>query len=46
MGEVEEEYEIYEPFSDDPREAIKDLVRQLNEILHRIAEKIADKADA
>lgn len=46
MGEPEETYVIYEPSTDDPQKAIRDIVRQLNEQLLRIAEKLADKEDA
>lgn len=46
MGEPEETYEINEPQVDNWREAITEIVSQLNEQLLRIAEKIADKADA
>ena len=46
MGEPEETYEIYRPEAASWEEAVDDIVRQLNEQLLRIAEKIADKADA
>ena len=46
MGEAEETYVIHEPQTDDPQEALSEIIRQLNVILLRIAEKIADKADA
>lgn len=46
MAEPEETYTINKPQFDDLAEVIDDLIRQLNVELRRIAEKIADKADA
>jgi len=46
MGEPEETYVVHTPMTDDADAAITDIIRQLNVILLRIAEKIADKADA
>lgn len=46
MGEVEETYVVHKPQTDDPMAAVDDIVRQLNAILLRIAERIAEKADA
>jgi len=46
MAEPEETYVIYEPQAEEPLEALLDVIRQLNIELLRIAEKLADKADA
>ena len=46
MAQPEETYVIDKPQTDDPMLAIDDLIRQLNIMLLRIAEKLADKADA
>jgi len=46
MAEPEELYRVERPQTDDPMLAVDDIIRQLNIILLRIAEKIADKADA
>lgn len=46
MGQAEETYMIHEPQTDDAVQALREVIRQLNVILLRIAERIADKADA
>jgi len=46
MAEPKEKYTVFVPHTDDPRQALTDVVRQLNDILLRIAQEIANKADA
>jgi len=46
MAEPEERYIVHEPRTGDTDKDVRELVRQINEQFRRIAEKIADKADA
>lgn len=46
MAEPKETYVIHDPHTRDARRAVTEVVNQLNEILLRIAQEIASKADA
>lgn len=46
MAEPTEIYQIHLPQTADTREALREIVRQVNEILLRVSEEIAKKQDA
>lgn len=46
MTEPIEVYTVHEPATSDPKESLRDLIRQLNAQLLKIAQDIAKKADA
>ena len=46
MAEIKEHFEVHDPQVEDPREAVRQLVEQLNVQLHRIAEELSQKQDA
>ena len=46
MTEPSEKYTIFIPHTNDSKQALAEVVRQLNDILLRIAQQIASKADA
>jgi hypothetical protein len=45
MSEPKEIHEVQDPDTDDVREAVRSITVQLNEILHRLAQEIANKQD-
>ena len=46
MAEPKEKYTIFVPHTADPKQALTEVVRQINDILLRIAQELANKADA
>ena len=46
MTEPKEKYTIFVPPIDDQKAALAEIVRQINDVLLRIAQDIASKADA
>jgi hypothetical protein len=46
MTEPAEKHQLFNPSTGDPKSDLEDVVRQMNEILLRIAQEIAAKADA
>ena len=46
MTEPVEQYRVFNPDTGDPKADLEDVVNQINEILLRISQEIANKADA